>query len=149
MQRTTALLVWVLMSMAALDSRAVPAPRPKPPEELITGTWKVTSAVMDGSPDKELDGVTLTFKRGSLTVLRDGEETKAEFKLDGSKSPAEIDINPVDGPEAGKGIHGIYVLTDNELKICVPDSPDASRPKKFESKTGSKVSVLTLRREKR
>jgi uncharacterized protein (TIGR03067 family) len=149
MKRTTTLLACVFMFLAALDSRAAPAPQPRTPEEMIAGTWKVTSAVMNGRAEKELDGVTLTFKRGSLVVNHQGEESKAEYKLDTSKRPTEIDIVPADGPDPGKVIHGIFTLTDEELKICVPNSPDSPRPKKIESKVDSQVGVMTLRREKR
>jgi uncharacterized protein (TIGR03067 family) len=147
MKRMALLLAYVLIVRPVGDSQAAPAP-PSRPAELLTGTWTITSGIMNGEETAVMNGTTFTFKNGKLTMSIGVEEHQASYKLDASKKPAEIDIVPVEGSERGKTIKGIFSVTGEELKLCIPNAEDGARPKEFVSKAGTRVGLVTLKRKK-
>jgi uncharacterized protein (TIGR03067 family) len=120
----------------------------KPDEANVEGVWKVSALTFNGSEIDDAKGSKFTFKGKKLArQTGDGEETYA-FKLDGTKTPGEVDFVPDQGDNKGKTLKGIYSLKDGELKLCLSLSPDGSRPKKFESKDGEEVALVVLKKDK-
>ena len=66
------------------------------------------------------------------------------FTLNPNADPKRIDLDK--GGEVGKA-YGIYALDKDQLKLCYGE-PGAERPKAFESKAGSKVFLIVLKRVK-
>jgi uncharacterized protein (TIGR03067 family) len=66
-----------------------------------------------------------------------------EFKLDPTKKPKAIDVVLQDK----KTGQGIYSLEGDTLKICHGESDDP-RPSEFESKEGSRNTVVVFKRVK-
>jgi uncharacterized protein (TIGR03067 family) len=112
-------------------------------QEKIQGTWVLDSGERGGKqiPD-EAKGVTLTFEGNKVKVKHGDREMTWGFKLDASKKPKAIDVDM-----NGKIGKGIYELKGDTLKIAHGEEGDP-RPKNFESKEGSNVSVVVLKRKK-
>ncbi len=106
----------------------------KPAAEL-QGNWRPVNIERDG---KKLDDASL---RGQRLVIKGDEfatdpQHVLQFKLDPSKTPAEIDFTGFVGPAKGKAAGGIYSIEKGRLTICFPESPDrpAARPKEFKTR---------------
>jgi RNA polymerase sigma factor (sigma-70 family) len=130
---------------------AAQPPEPQTPaakdREALQGTWKVVDAQVNGQAinaqeQEMIKGKPFVFAGNKLTA-----KGPAEFRLDATKSPREIDIVPAEGPETEKGqtFRGIYDLKGDDLRIAF-QSPNQARPKAFDE---AGVMVLTLKRQKK
>jgi uncharacterized protein (TIGR03067 family) len=113
-------------------------------QDAILGMWKFEKAVMDGMDMPGHKEIRLEFKKDKVISHRGGMQDPAEYSLDPSKKPREISIKPKNEPEA----EGIYELNGDTLKICLV-KVGGKRPKTFESKAGSDVALIVLKREKK
>jgi uncharacterized protein (TIGR03067 family) len=86
-------------------------------------------------------GDTLLFKAGDSTLL------DVRFRVNPSKTPAEIDLTCVAGPTKGSTIHGIYRLKGKRLTLCWPLGEDQPRPTAFDARAGADLATLTLERD--
>jgi len=119
----------------------------------LAGTWKITSLHYNGddvSKDEKLQ-LKFTFK-GNDVIIEGSDEVQKEygrfkFKLDTSVKPKIIDMTITLGIQKDAVIEGIYELKDDELKICAKVLGN-ERPMQFESKDGSSVVLLVLKRMK-
>lgn len=118
--------------------------KPMTDRENIQGTWALTSGERSGKPlpDEVVRHVKLIFSGERLTTKNKDRQTETTFTLDPNKEPKEIDMH-MEG-SVGKGI---YQLDGDTLKIVHGEVGDA-RPREF-PKTGSGLTVLVLKREKR
>ena len=115
--------------------------------EKFSGTWTIESFTRDGKDNDDAKGEKVTFEGDRLTVETKNGEHKGTFKLYPDQKPKGIDFTPSDGPNEGKMHRGIYALEKGRLKICLA-KPDGDRPKEFESKEGSDLILVVLKREK-
>lgn len=99
----------------------------------LEGTYKVTALEKGGkAADKQkAESLKIVIKGDDLVISVEGEEKKAKIKVDGTKTPATIDITPSDGPEKGKTFPGIVKLDKGEVTIAFTEKGD--RPKDFKS----------------
>jgi uncharacterized protein (TIGR03067 family) len=116
----------------------------------LEGTWsflqlEIESAVMPAA--------ALSASR----ILIDGDRFRTEspeatyegiFNINVETNPHEIDIEFVEGPEAGKSNFGIYRLENDRLEICL-DLHGSPRPKSFASARGSGHAYEILKRTSR
>ena len=123
---------------------------------LIQGTWQGVEMVQSGTraPAREARDNVLVFE-GEDLVLRSlngpmDPVGRARFKLDPDKTPAAIDITPLDGPERGRILPGIYQIEKNRLTIHLrpgqPGKAPGPRPSEFQTRDGDGVHVLVLER---
>jgi uncharacterized protein (TIGR03067 family) len=114
----------------------------------LEGEWQFTSLVADGNA---MPGSALAHTR----ILIDGDRFRTEspeanyegvFTIDADAKPSHIDIEFVEGPEAGNWCYGLYDLDGDRLTLCLSLLADGSRPKTFASKTGSGHALEKLRR---
>src|SRR5450432_59447 len=91
---------------------------------------------------------------GQSRMLIDGDRFRMEspeanyegsFVIDVDAKPAQIDIEFVEGPEAGQWSYGIFELDSNELQICL-GLVGSSRPERFATSVGSGHAFERLRR---
>ncbi len=113
----------------------------------LEGEWHFSSLEIDGTP----------VPKGALShsrILMDGDRFRTEspeanhegiFTIDAEASPAQIDIEFVAGPEAGKTCKGVFELQGDELILCL-GLVGASRPEQFETRAGSGHALERLRR---
>jgi uncharacterized protein (TIGR03067 family) len=134
----------LLALVAGADEKKSDAKKDK---DLLKGTWVISSMERGGKPNEKSIGDKVTFDGDSLIVQGKDEEHKGTYKLDATKKPKQIDVTPGDGPEKDKVLRGIYSLEKDELKICIAHD-EQERPTAFESKEGSEVSLVTLKRDK-
>ena len=114
-----------------------------PPGSLLAGQWAPVSAQQGGQdlPVSAFGGASLNLTertydfagdRGSYTVVYAG-------------MPARMDIHGEQGPNAGRTIPALYLLSGDDLTISYQLGPGV-RPKDFASPPGSKVLVIHYHR---
>ena len=127
-----------------LAMSAYVAAEEKSDQDKIQGKWKIESGMRGGKaiPD-ERKNVTIEFTKDKMKGT-EGEKQAFEmtYKLDPSKKPKAIDVDIMDK----KGL-GIYSLEGDTLKICHSEVGE-ERPTEFESKEGSNVTLVVLKRVK-
>jgi uncharacterized protein (TIGR03067 family) len=103
----------------------------------------------------EVDGATMTgdmLTRSRLLI--DGDRFRMEsaeanydglLTIDTEAEPAQIDINFVEGPEAGNCSYGIFELNGDDLTLCI-GLVGSSRPTASVTRPGSGHALERLRR---
>ncbi len=88
-------------------------------------------------------------KTGELVVIDDeyhsalsSSAETATIKVDGSKTPKQIDFTYTTGFQKGKTVKGIYKIEGKDLTICRAQSPGDERPDQFAAPTGSKLMLV-------
>ena len=113
----------------------------------LEGEWRFATLEIDGVA---VPGQALIFSR----MLIDGDRFRTEspeanyegvFTIDVEAAPAHIDIEFVEGPEAGNRCLGLYELNGDDLTLCL-DLAGASRPRGFATRPGSGHALERLRR---
>jgi len=111
------------------------------------GEWQFVSLEIDGN---EMPAAMLTQSR----LLVDGDRFRTEspesnyegiFTLDVDADPPHIDIEFVEGPEAGQWSYGIYDIDGDQMRLCL-GLAGASRPVRFGTAAGSGHALERLRR---
>lgn len=136
------------------DVAAQPPEKPKETEfDRLQGYWAVESCESQVAGWKASEWVVRRWrwriKGNEITWSREGQEWKANFKIDPDQTPKQIDLTFVDGPHKGQMCPGIYDCDSGAtrtLKILIQDpEADVGRPTAFERKAGSQTSLLTFR----
>jgi uncharacterized protein (TIGR03067 family) len=113
----------------------------------LEGEWRFVGLQVDG-------GDMPAAMTAQSRILIDGDRFRTEspeanydgvFTIDAAADPMRIDIEFVEGPEAGNASHGIFELSGGQLTICL-GVVGASRPKAFSTKKGSGHALERLRR---
>lgn len=117
----------------------------------LEGTYEVLGVSVGGKADdaKKNEVQSFVIKDGKLTIKLAGSEQTAAFKLDPSKKPAHIDINP-DGQPDRVNV-GVYEAKDTdkglELTIAFTRGAKGDRPTDL-SGNGDRIMLLKLLRKK-
>jgi uncharacterized protein (TIGR03067 family) len=117
----------------------------------LDGTWVASSVEIGGNkiPDEELKKFPgrLTIKGGKWTLKAGDRDQTGTFTADAAKKPAQMDVKPSDGPNAGKTIQAIYQLDGDNMKVCyAPVGKD--RPTAFDTKDKAGYALIVYKREK-
>jgi uncharacterized protein (TIGR03067 family) len=144
------MFTWVIASSLALGA---PAAKDAPKKELptIVGHW-ASEKVTVGGKDQDVppNSIKFEFADDGTVVVRMGTDKPQSptYKVTPKAVPPEIDLTPAAGVKRPPSL-GIYKLDGDTLTICFDQEPGAARPKSFESREGSAVLVLTLKRVKK
>lgn len=116
----------------------------------LEGTWEFARLEVDGNT---IPPAALAQSRISIDGDRfrtDSPEAIYEgiFNIDVEAEPQQIDIEFVEGPEAGNWNYGIFRLEGDQLEICL-DMSGKSRPADFRTTSGSGHAYETLKRTSR
>jgi uncharacterized protein (TIGR03067 family) len=113
----------------------------------MEGTWEFV--------DLEVDGRAMPAPAfASSRMLIDGDRFRMEsseanyegiFTIDVEKAPYKIDIEFIEGPEAGNWSYGIFELNGDSFRICLGLTGE-SRPRSFSTSPGSGHALENLRR---
>ena len=110
----------------------------------LTGAYTVKDFERDGTavPDKVKESVTaFTIKDGKLSITMGKTELTATLKLDTSKTPAEMDLFPLNADfDKGRKFPGVFKWEKDTLTIHYVE--DGERPKNFTGSKGSTKLVL-------
>jgi uncharacterized protein (TIGR03067 family) len=125
----------------------------KKDRELLQGIWRPTSAESRGQVLKAATD-SVTILEGDAFAVKKGDvvQVKGTFKIDASKSPRHIDLTVTGGQvesDKGKVVRGIYQVDGNMLKWCTAEAGEETRPTEFATKEGTKISLMTFKKEKR
>jgi uncharacterized protein (TIGR03067 family) len=140
-------------ALLVLAAGCLIAAKPEDDKELakFNGTWVTTAIEASGKkiPDEELKKAPgrLTIKDGTWKLKAASIEQSGTFTADTAKKPAQMDIKPGDGPNAGKTIQAIYQLDGDTMKVCYPP-PDKDRPTTFDTKDKPGYVLIEYKREK-
>jgi uncharacterized protein (TIGR03067 family) len=117
--------------------------------DTIDGTWLPEKAELAGKPlpDEVRKSIKLVVKDGKYTVTVGKGIDKGTVKLDPKAKPKALDITGTEGPNKGKTILAIYERDGDTLRVCY-DLGGKSRPTEFKSREGTKLYLVTYKRDK-
>ena len=113
----------------------------------LEGEWAFESLEVDGSPMPPMS-------HAAPRLLIDGDRFRMEspdanyegvFNIDAGQNPAHIDIEFVEGPEAGNWSYGIFKFEQKTLVFCL-GLTGSLRPTRFATAKGSGHALERLRR---
>lgn len=126
------------------------APDPKKADRVnIQGTWIAVSAEVGGEamPAEAIKDFTVVISADKVRFNPKKDDRSATYKLDPTRTPKVIELTPLEGPAKGKPQRAIYELTGDRLKLCVQNGK-GDPPMKFETKPGTDLRLLVLKRVK-
>ena len=131
----------VLLVLGALAGCAS-APPPAVLSKGLTGKWSPITAELGGKP------FPLVTLQGPLLITADSFEfarDRGRYKVLSTSWPAQIDIQGVEGPNAGRQIPAIFDLKGNELVVAY-QLGSGTRPTAFVSPAGTKILLMHYKR---
>lgn len=154
--RTPFLFVALIASFVASVS-AAQASEPKEDAATIQGEWGAQANVENGEDvfgekiDPKESPVRWDFEKTKVYFLAAVEEATVEcsYKRHSTSKPRKIDfvMKSPQNPKQEQRLKGIYELKGDKFRVCYGPA-GADRPKKFESKKGSKRILIEFGRVK-
>jgi len=116
--------------------------------KLLQGKWVPAAAQLGGQPMNEATLKTISMKldNGKYQVLVGEYPDRGTYTIDTTTKPKSITVVGTEGPNQGKTFPAIYELKDDTLRICY-DLSGAKRPEEFKSVAGTKLYLVTYKRE--
>lgn len=132
------------VALAAMLVAGTAAQTPAPAEEAmpkelaaLQGTWMLISMNDQALADQGVEmGLTITGNKYSQIVNGAVNET-GTVKVDGTKKPMTIDLNILEGDDAGKVQLGIIEVTGDALTGLFAAPGSTTRPADFNSSDGA------------
>jgi uncharacterized protein (TIGR03067 family) len=125
----------------------------------LQGAWIVMSVTNDGKefpPPSELKKLHLHMViEGDKYKTKAGDVAQAlgegRWEIDPTTTPKSINQVSTAANDKGRTSYGIYKYAGDELRMCfAPEGASKDkRPTEFESKTGTKVQLMILKRDKK
>src|SRR5262245_27228027 len=125
----------ILSALVAFCYTPEPEDAAKKDLAAMEGEWKLVAMKVDGKPvpAEKLASAKLTIRSSNYTLVTRNKQHEIELKLDARKSPKEIDMTFLDGPNKDRVGKGIYEINGDKLKICRSLDPQDERPKDFKT----------------
>jgi uncharacterized protein (TIGR03067 family) len=119
-------------------------------DDTLEGTWLPSAAELGGKrfPDEVRKAIRLVVKGDQYTVTVGTQPDRGTCKLDPSAKPKALDITGTDGPNKGRTILAIYERDGDTLRVCY-DLGGKGRPAEFGTKAGTRLFLVTYKREGR
>lgn len=114
---------------------------------MLEGQWSFDALQVDGNemPSALIAQSKLLFDGDRFRMESPEATYDGRFAIDTSMTPMQIDIEFVEGPDAGNRSYGVFELDDDRLTICL-GLVGASRPTVFATRPGSGHALERLRR---
>jgi RNA polymerase sigma-70 factor (ECF subfamily) len=155
--------VWTYRALAEGQGAARAEDQPKPAAEDATkaqdadkktdkdklqGTWVPVTVEFRGRKVSEQEikdkNFEMIFTGDKVTIpTSQGDTQEVTYKLDPAKKPKHIDFL-ISKDEPSKAI---YLLQGDTLKVCMPMKEGDERPTEFESKTGTSILLMELKKK--
>lgn len=120
--------------------------------ELLQRKWRCVGIQGGDEFEKEPELVLLQFANDTFSIQRGESDPhlKGTFRLGPSQKPRTIALSIPDSQYGkGKELLGIYEVTKDYLRLCVPVKPDlAPRPEKFENEKDNRYLLCIFKRVK-
>lgn len=119
----------------------------------LVGKWKFTEGTKSGMKvDEKNLAAEVTIDKDTITIKGSGDEKHVmAYKIDATKSPAEISLEGKEGPSMGTKGDGIIALDGDTLKLAYTTNIpgfDGKKPTKFESTADNKAFYFVLKKVK-
>src|SRR5262249_54570296 len=129
-------------------AKKAPDAEKKTDKEKLQGSWLPLAVVTGGRERSEQEikdkNFEMVFTGDKVTIpVKDVTKSEVTYKLDASQRPKHIDFLI---PEH-RSAKAIYLLEGDTLTICVSEKAGDERPTEFESKEGSNVALMKLKRK--
>ena len=113
----------------------------------LEGEWRIQQLEIEGSPmPKAMIAKSRILFDGDCFRTESPEATyEGVFTIDADTAPPRIDIEFVEGPEAGNWSYGVYQLEGDDLTLCL-GLTGAPRPSAFATRAASGHALERLRR---
>jgi len=143
-------LALAAVALTVVAASALAADDDKDEWKKLNGTWIAAEGEAGGQPlpADNIPKLTLIMKDGTYEVKTADVNDKGKLKVDPKQKPKHVDIEGVDGPNAGKVFKAIYEIDGDKLKVCY-DLGGGDRPKAFKTSAGSSEFLLVFKREKK
>lgn len=137
----------LVIAAALLCTGVVFAGEPQDDQKAFQGTWTIVHHKKEGEKEP-VTAPTVVFS-GNRYTIKAGEKVVEEgtFKVDGSKSPKQIEVSTTEGMDKGKKWHGVYEVQGDTLRAVVGPA-DKERPTKYDNPPEG-VRSFQLKREKK
>jgi uncharacterized protein (TIGR03067 family) len=115
-------------------------------KDALQGTWIVKS---ETPAQGELKFNTIRFDGDKAITKPNGKDYPADFILDPSKNPKEIDLLFKDPTDKDVALHGIYELNGDTLRITItkPDDLGTIRPTSFNAPNSHNTTFELIRQK--
>ncbi len=118
----------------------------------MQGVWRPLEAALAGVPfpPPVVKGITLKITGDKYDVTVEGapQPDKGTVRLDATTTPKRLICAGVEGPNQGKTLLAIYEFKDADtLRICY-DLAGAKHPAEFSSTEGTRLFLVTYKRQK-
>jgi len=116
----------------------------------LAGEWTVRHVETSGEAlltKDQLKDARVVFEtdKAELKNLEVSFVTSFSFKLDPTQKPKAIDVTFLEGEMKGKTFEGIYIVRQDEMRICLRLlSPQFGRPKGFATVSGTTLYTFIL-----
>jgi uncharacterized protein (TIGR03067 family) len=120
-----------------------------PDARAIEGNWTPVKAELGGQPmpDAVLKTISMKLAAGRYEVVAGGHPDNGTYTVDATTKPKSMTVTGTDGPNNGKTFPCIYELEGDTLRICY-DLSGTKRPTEFKSVAGTKLYLVTYKRNK-
>ena len=139
----------LLLCLLVGASQFVSAANASSDREAIQGLWKPVTAELSGQPmpDTVLQIISLKLDHGNYEVNVGEAPDRGTYTLDPGTNPKAITVIGTEGPNQGRTFPAIYELDGDMLRICY-DLSGGRRPAEFKSLAGTKLYLVTYKRQK-
>ncbi len=122
----------------------------------LKGTYTLVGIEFGGKALPEADIAKLPEGDRVLKITADkviankgGKEDPADYKIDTTKTPHEIDLTAKKDDGKDEKLVGIFKVDGDTLIICAVESDKAAnRPKEFKTTADNKAMIMTLKKKK-
>ena len=141
-------IVCICLAVCA-SLNAFAAGSPGDAAKAVQGNWKPVKAELAGQPmtDAVLQSISLKLDNGKYEVFVGVLPDKGTYTIDSTTKPKSMTITGTEGPNHGKTFPAVYELKGDTLRICY-DLSGAKRPTEFKTSAGTKLYLVTYRRNK-
>jgi hypothetical protein len=123
------------------------APPEGPVPAALHGRWRVTAEVVQGTPTSPERFKDLRIEMGARSFrLVDGENV-LDCKASADSGLRVLVITPRSGSRVDRPFVGLYFVSGDLLRLCLPREPSREAPEELSAPAGRNRVLISLQRE--